>query len=467
MVRPPTDRQVRRSGPSLSAVTAGSDTSRRRATGRMIRAFSRSSGVASAGSDGLRFCPSVPFASTSACSSLSNMMCASYRSLRLSRQYCSGTTRAIRRRTNSCMNRCMTLTHRQQTQSQQRRFLVAGTGHTRRRGRGRKERRASKRQDRSSTESERKRNAAVQRLAGQNSRSGSSTSRRTLAPGSVLGRFFMALPDRSRVKSISWRVPPLVLLLYGAMFSSDHHQYGYDYGISPGRVAMGLGSSMIPTILPRDVVLFECISYRLLPDVLRRELQVGDVVIYVVDKEKGFFGARYITKRIVATGGMEVDRRGQHADLFGDRSNYGILPDSNDTQEMVEDDEYVTRYGRQVDAAIGEKKEMVTVPEGHLWLEGDNPVYSIDSRQYGPIAITSVRGRVVARLFPWSRASSDGAERQQKENGGKQGSGFGFFGLNRPEPPPLDDLAREKLETFFAGASNGEGGDGGGSGSGA
>ena len=346
-------------------------------------------------------------------------------------------------------------------QSQQRRFLVAGTGRTGRRGR--KERRASKRQDRSSTESERKRNAALQRLAGQNSRSGPSTSRRTLAPGGgVLGRFWMALPDRSRVKSISWRVPPLVLLLYGTMFSSGHHQYGYDYGISPGGVAMGIGSSMIPTILPRDVVLFECISYRLLPDALKRELQVGDVVIYVVDKEKGFFGARYITKRIVATGGMEVDRRGQHADLFGDRSNYGILPDSNLTQEMVEDDEYVTRYGRQADAAIGEKKEIVTVPDGHLWLEGDNPVYSIDSRHYGPVPLSSVRGRVVARIFPWNRASSDGAERQQKENDGRQRSGFGFFGLNRPEPPTLDDLAREKLERFLAGANSREGGSGSG-----
>ena len=349
----------------------------------------------------------------------------------------------------------MALTHRQQTQSQQRRFLVAG-----RRGKGRKERRASKRQGRSSTESERKKNAALQRLAEQNSRSESSTSRRTLAPGGVLGRFLMALPDRSRVKSIAWRVPPLVLLLYGTMFSSDHHQYGYDYGISPGGVAMGLGSSMIPTILPRDIVLFECISYRLLPDVLKRELQVGDVVIYVVDKEKGFFGARYITKRIVATGGVEVDRRGQHADLLGDRSNYGILPDSNDTQEMVEDDEYVTRYGRQVDTAIGEKKEMVTVPEGHLWLEGDNPIYSIDSRHYGPIPIKSVRGRLVARLFPWNRAGNDGAERQQKENDGRQRSGFGFFGLNRPEPPTLEAAAAAKLETFLAGA-NREGGGGG------
>jgi len=204
---------------------------------------------------------------------------------------------------------------------------------------------------------------------------------------------------------------------------------------------------MIPTILPHDVVLWECISYRFLPDVLKRELQVGDVVIYVVDKDKGFFGARYITKRIVATGGVEVDRRGQNADLYGGQMNYGILPDSNDTQEMVEDDEYATRYGRQIDTVFGEKEGKVTVPEGHLWLEGDNPLYSIDSRHYGPIPITHVRGRVVARLFPWYRTSG-GAEGKQKDNDGRRSPGFGFFGLNRPEPPSLEDLTSGKHGCF-------------------
>lgn len=237
------------------------------------------------------------------------------------------------------------------------------------------------------------------------------------------------------------------------MFSSGHPQYGCDYGMSPGGIVMGLGASMIPTILPHDIVLWECLSYRLLPDAVRRELQVGDVVIYVVDKEKGIFGARYITKRIVATEGMEVDRRGQHADLYGKNMNFGILPDSNNTQEMVEDDVYLARYGRQADNTTEEGKQLISVPKGHIWLEGDNPLYSIDSRHYGPIPITSVRGRVIARLFPWTSAC-DGENQikgeDEDEIEGRKRSGFGFFGLQRPKPPSMQDLTGGKYNCFRA-----------------
>ena len=310
--------------------------------------------------------------------------------------------------------------------------------------RERKERRALKRHDRSSTESKTGTNAVPQNSSAKSNRGGSSnpTSGRTVP-----------LPDRKQILSISLRVPPFLLLLYGTMFSSGHPQYGYDYGMSPGGIVMGLGASMIPTILPHDVVLWECISYRLLPDAVRRELQVGDVVIYVVDKEKGIFGVRYITKRIVATEGMKVDRRGQHADLYGKHRNFGILPDSNNTQEMVEDDVYLARYGKQADNTSEEEKQLISVPKGHIWLEGDNPLYSIDSRHYGPIPITSVRGRVIARLFPW-RLASDGEDQIEGNDGekkeGRRRSGFGFFGLQRPKPPSMQDLTGGKYNCFRA-----------------
>lgn len=180
---------------------------------------------------------------------------------------------------------------------------------------------------------------------------------------------------------------------------------------------------------------------------------MGDVIIYVVDKEKGIFGARYITKRIVATEGKKVDRRGQHADLYGKNMNFGILPYSNNTQEMVEDDVYYARYGKQADNTSEEEKQLISVPKGHIWLEGDNPLYSIDSRHYGPIPIKFVRGRVVARLFPWCLASDgedqiEGKDGEKKE--GRKGSGFGFFGLQRPKPPSMQDLTGGKYNCFRA-----------------
>ncbi|RKP23423.1 mitochondrial inner membrane peptidase complex catalytic subunit, partial [Syncephalis pseudoplumigaleata] len=42
----------------------------------------------------------------------------------------------------------------------------------------------------------------------------------------------------------------------------------------------------------------------------------------------------------------------------------------------------------------------VTVPRGHVWLQGDNMENSTDSRQYGPVPIAMLRGRVIARVWP-------------------------------------------------------------------
>jgi signal peptidase I len=47
-----------------------------------------------------------------------------------------------------------------------------------------------------------------------------------------------------------------------------------------------------------------------------------------------------------------------------------------------------------------------TVPPNHVWLEGDNPLQSTDSRHYGPVSVMSLRGRVVLRLWPISSSTT-------------------------------------------------------------
>lgn len=44
----------------------------------------------------------------------------------------------------------------------------------------------------------------------------------------------------------------------------------------------------------------------------------------------------------------------------------------------------------------------VTVPAGHVWLQGDNLGNSSDSRVYGPVPLAMVVGRVEAKLWPLS-----------------------------------------------------------------
>ncbi|KAF8203085.1 signal peptidase I family protein, partial [Pholiota molesta] len=44
--------------------------------------------------------------------------------------------------------------------------------------------------------------------------------------------------------------------------------------------------------------------------------------------------------------------------------------------------------------------EHIRVPEGHVWISGDNAAWSRDSRVYGPVPIALVKGRIIAKVWP-------------------------------------------------------------------
>ncbi|KAJ4721091.1 putative Mitochondrial inner membrane protease subunit [Melia azedarach] len=47
--------------------------------------------------------------------------------------------------------------------------------------------------------------------------------------------------------------------------------------------------------------------------------------------------------------------------------------------------------------------DVVKIPNGHCWVEGDNPSSSMDSRSFGPIPLGLVRGRVTHIVWPPQR----------------------------------------------------------------
>jgi signal peptidase I len=123
-------------------------------------------------------------------------------------------------------------------------------------------------------------------------------------------------------------------------------------------------ASMAPALLPGDMVFadmhYNCHGCR--------PVQRGDVAIFTNPNDR----TQYHVKRIVA--------------LPGDRV-------------LVQGDEVVVN-GAPAAASL-------TVPPGHVWLLGDNRASSVDSRQFGPVPLPDVVGRV--RQIWFSRG--DGAVR--------------------------------------------------------
>ncbi|KXJ23196.1 Mitochondrial inner membrane protease subunit 1 [Exaiptasia diaphana] len=49
-----------------------------------------------------------------------------------------------------------------------------------------------------------------------------------------------------------------------------------------------------------------------------------------------------------------------------------------------------------------DEDDYIKVPKGHVWLLGDNPDDSRDSRDYGPVPYGLITGRVCFKVWPLS-----------------------------------------------------------------
>lgn len=137
--------------------------------------------------------------------------------------------------------------------------------------------------------------------------------------------------------------------------------------------------SMEHTIEIGDMVFSEKISY------LVRDVEAGDIVTFEDPEVEG----RIMIKRVIAVGGQTVEL------IDGRVVVDGVALDEPYTNGLPSEP-LATPGGRTVSYPY-------VVPEGYLWVMGDNRTNSQDSRVFGAVEESSVTGRGVLTYWPLSR----------------------------------------------------------------
>ena len=133
--------------------------------------------------------------------------------------------------------------------------------------------------------------------------------------------------------------------------------------------------SMESTIMTGDTVFSEQISY------LMRDIERGDIVTF---KDPEIAG-RVLIKRVIATGGETVDI--QNGDVY--------INGSPLSEPYVEGKETMP-----LSHTLDTVSYPYTVPQGSIWVMGDNRTNSQDSRYFGSVPDKNVYGRAFMTYWP-------------------------------------------------------------------
>ncbi|MDR1116826.1 MAG: signal peptidase I [Oscillospiraceae bacterium] len=134
------------------------------------------------------------------------------------------------------------------------------------------------------------------------------------------------------------------------------------------------GPSMTPTLMEADRIIISDLFYT---------PKNGDVVVF----RKESFMTEPLVKRIIATEGQTVDINFDTNEVFVD----GALLD----------EEYINEPTRRKEDVVFPVK----VPQGHVFVMGDNRNHSTDSRRQsvGMVDERLIIGRVIFRIYPFNK----------------------------------------------------------------
>lgn len=138
-------------------------------------------------------------------------------------------------------------------------------------------------------------------------------------------------------------------------------------------------ASMTDTLKIGDRVFGEKITYR------NSEPQVGDIVTFT-DPENP---EQILIKRVIATAGQTVELK-----------DGKVIVDGATLSESYTDGKpsyAIDDHSDILDSAI---EYPYTVPEGYIWVMGDNRTNSLDSRYFGAVSVSSVTSKALFVFWP-------------------------------------------------------------------
>jgi signal peptidase I len=133
--------------------------------------------------------------------------------------------------------------------------------------------------------------------------------------------------------------------------------------------------SMRPTLEQNDRVLVSKLDYRFGPP------EAGDIIVFNPPTPDATIP--YV-KRIVAVGGDTIDLRSGTLFVNGERVNIPQAQGNSQPQSP------------QVSYPF-------TVPDGQVFVMGDNRTFSSDSRTFGAVPVSNIIGKVILRFWPFDR----------------------------------------------------------------
>ena len=161
---------------------------------------------------------------------------------------------------------------------------------------------------------------------------------------------------------------------------------------------MGMGPSMIPTLTPdrNELYLRDVWSHRsIITSGSGRKYQRGDVVTMYNP-----YSRNIVTKRIVGVEGDAIPVCGEFATKFCEKDGGGRDDGGVPVDERFDPPFCQTIQNNNQECNL---ETTMKVPSNHVWVEGDNPLESTDSRHYGPLPLSALRGRIVLRLWPLTK----------------------------------------------------------------